>query len=354
MNPDKARDPAAPTLTVADSLAQAADSLSLAQEKRRLHRRRVLTLTGADRFAALYVLAALFIVFSVVEPSTFPTFTTLQSVFNEYSINAIVALGVTVPLAAGVFDLSVGSVVGLSGITAAWLLGNTGLSSSLVILLVTVGGVAIGVVNAVLVIRLGLDSFIATLATGSLFSAAAIGLSGDQILSNKVTGSFSHTIATSNFHGFAIPGWIAIIAMILVGLLLERTTIGRHIYAIGFSPDVAATVGVRVGLIRAGTFVVSAVLACIAGMALTGTVGGADPSVGPEYLLGAFAAAFLGATQVRPGRFNTWGTALATLLLGYGAVGLLLTGASTWAPDAFEGVVLIVAIWLATRAQRAK
>lgn len=347
MSTDKALDAGASALTVANSPATE-------QERRRLHRRRALTLTSADRFAALYVLAALFITFSVIEPSSFPTFSTLQSVFNEYSINALVALGVTIPLAAGIFDLSIGSVVGLSGITAAWLLGNTGLSSILVILIVLAGGVVIGLANALFVVGLGLDSFIATLATGSLFSAVTIGMSGDQILSNGVTGSFSHIVATSNLRGFALPGWVAIAAMILLGIFLERTTIGRNVYAIGFAPDVAVTVGVRVSLIRSSTFVISAMLACVAGMALTGTVGGADPSVGPEYLLGAFAAAFLGSTQVRPGRFNAWGTGLATLLLGYGGVGLLLTGASTWAPYAFEGVVLIVAIWLATRAQRAR
>jgi ribose transport system permease protein len=94
------------------------------------------------------------------------------------------------------------------------------------------------------------------------------------------------------------------------------------------------------------------VLASLAGMALVGSVGGADPAAGPSYLLGAFAAAFLGATQVRPGRFNPWGTVIAVLMVGCGDVGLLLTGASIWAPSVFEGVVLIAAIWLTGRAQK--
>lgn len=313
----------------------------------------LLARAGARRFGAVYVLALIVVIFSIVEPATFPSTATIKSILNEYSVDALVALGVTVPLAAGLFDLSVGSLVGMSGMSAAWLLGHTHLPAGIVIIAVLGVGLVAGLLNALVVVVLRVDSFIGTLGTGSLFAAATLGISGNQVLSKGLmTGDFSRIVATANVGGIAIPVVFAFAATILVALALERTVGGRHTYSLGFAPDVAAMIGLRVGRIKTVSFVVSAGLASLAGMALVGSVGGADPASGPSYLLGAFAAAFLGATQVRPGRFNPWGTVIAVLMVGCGDVGLLLTGAATWAPSVFEGVVLIAAIWLTGRAQK--
>lgn len=313
----------------------------------------LLSRSGLRRFGAVYVLALIAIIFTIVEPQTFPNVQTVKSILNQYSVDALVALGVTVPLAAGLFDLSAGSVVGMSGMSAAWLLGHTTLPAGVIILLVLAMGVAAGLLNSLVVVVLGVDSFIGTLGTGSIFAAATLGVSGNQVLANGVTkGAFSKVVATANLGGIAMPVFFAIVAMILTGVALERTVGGRHTYSLGFAPDVATMLGLRIGRIKAVSFVASSVLASVAGMALLGSVGGADPAAGPSYLLGAFAAAFLGATQVRPGRFNPWGTVIAVLMVGTGDVGLLLSASSTWAPNVFEGVVLITAIWLAGRVRR--
>jgi len=139
---------------------------------------------------AIYVWVAIIVLFSIWIPGQFLTTNTVTQILDEYSISAIVALALVLPLSAGVYDLSVGSVMGLSGIVAGALLGNTGLPVIVVVLLALACGAAAGAVNA-LVVFLGLDSFIATLATGSIIAAITLGVSGQQILTKRVSGSFS-------------------------------------------------------------------------------------------------------------------------------------------------------------------
>jgi ribose transport system permease protein len=128
--------------------------------------------------------------------------------------------------------------------------------------------------------------------------------------------------------------------------VLEHTAFGRHVYASGYDTEVARLGGVNVGGVRAVTLLVSSGFAGLAGIMVTASLGAGDPTVGPSYLLPAFAAAFLGATQFRRGRFNPWGCVVAGLLLGTGDVGLLLIGSPEWGPSVFEGALLILAVSL--------
>jgi ribose transport system permease protein len=137
-----------------------------------------------------------------------------------------------------------------------------------------------------------------------------------------------------------------LVGMVAIGWLLERTQMGRRFYAMGFERETARLSGIRVDLLGTLAFISSAVIAGAAGLVLTGRVASASPEAGPPYLIPAFSAAFLGATQLRAGRFNPWGTVIAVLMLGTGDVGLLLAGGPIWTPELFEGVVLIAAVAL--------
>jgi ribose transport system permease protein len=139
--------------------------------------------------------------------------------------------------------------------------------------------------------------------------------------------------------------------MLVVAYVLEQTTTGRRWYAIGFDADTARLVGIRARTLQIVAFLISAVISGLAGVIITARVNSASHEAGVSYLLPAFAAAFLGATQFRHGRFNVWGAVVAVMLLGTGRVGLSLSGAPTWAYDVFLGVVLIAAMAI-TRAEQ--
>jgi ribose transport system permease protein len=255
-----------------------------------------------------------------------------------------VALAVIITLASGLFDLSVGYTMGLAGTLVAWLLANTSMSAAEAIVLTMATGLAIGLVNALVVVFLRIDSIIATLGTGAIIGAITVGVSGNQIIVKNVSGSFSRDIAGLSFGNFTEPVLYMLALMLIIGLVMEQTSVGRYWYAIGFELDVARLAGIRVKLLQTAALVATALVASRAGIVLTARIGAASPDAGPSYLLPAFAAAFLGATQFRDGRFNAWGTILATILLGAGQYGILVSGAPVWASNAFYGVALIGAV----------
>jgi ribose transport system permease protein len=299
---------------------------------------------------AVYVWIALIIIFTVWKSSLFPTTRTFHTVLNQYAITGLAALSVVMPLAAGIFDLSIGSTVGFAGVFAGWSLNTLGLSPVLAILLTLCAGAAIGLLNAIIVVRMKIDSFIGTLATGSIIAALTVWVSGDEILTGKLSGSFTKFASTS-VSGIQLPVFYMLAAMLVLAYVLEQTTFGRHTYAAGYGPDVAHLVGVRVNRIRTISLIWSGVIASFAGVALASQLGSADPSAGPEYLIPAFSAAFVGASQFRHGRFNPWGAVVAVLMIGTGSVGLLLAGTQEWIPQVFQGAVLIAAVGI-TQFQR--
>lgn len=316
-------------------------------------RDRIAPLLSLKNMAVIYVWIALVVIFGALKPDLFLTEVTLQRVMNEYAITGLAAVSIVLPLAARTFDLSIGSTIGLSGIIAGWLLGNTGLPVELVILAAIASGLLVGTLNAIVVVWWGIDSFIGTLATGSVIAAVTLGLSGDQILTERTSGDFA-SFATSSIAGIQMPFIYLLVVVLMVGYVLEQTVFGRHTYATGFNPDTAALIGIKVKRVQVITLLCSGVLASLAGVALTARIEAADPSNGASYLIPAFSAAFLGATQFRNGRFNPWGALVSVLMLGTGSIGLLLMGAPQWAPQVFQGAVLIIAVGLTVRQARRK
>jgi len=313
--------------------------------------RAIRAVLGFGSIGAIYVWIAIIVLFSIWIPGLFLTTNTVTQILDEYSISAIVALALVLPLSAGVYDLSVGSVMGLTGIVAGALLGHSGLPVVIIVLLSVLCGAAAGLLNAVVVVWIGLNSFIATLATGSIIAAVTLGASGQVILTTGLSGPFSKFASTS-VGNIQLPFFYMIVIAILIWLLLSRTVMGRRVYASGFNPNAARLAGVSVGRITTFALIMSGILAGFAGVALASRVQAADPSAGPTYLIPAFSAAFLGATQFRRGRFNPWGTLVAVFMIGTGSQGLLLAGAPQWTPQLFQGVVLIFAVGLTVVAKR--
>jgi ribose transport system permease protein len=305
--------------------------------------KRLLRGLAFDRIGAVYVWIGIALVFSIWVPEQFPTSATAKQVLNANAITALAALSIIIPLATRTFDLSFAFTMTLSGVAAAHFVAvGTPLVVSL--LLGVLIGLGIGLINAVVVVTMRIDSFIGTLATGSLIQSLITMATGDTPIQDlKLSGGFSK-IGQTDVSGVTLPVLYAVVVALAIWFLLEHTATGRRLYATGFNPDAARLAGVRIERLRFLSLVASGGLAGAAGIVLASTLQSGSPSAGTPYLLPAFAAAFLGATQLKHGRFNAWGTIIAVLLLGTGTTGLGLANAPQWAANMFVGVVLIASL----------
>jgi ribose transport system permease protein len=296
-----------------------------------------------DRVGAVYVWIGIAILFSIWAPDRFPQIATVKQVLNANALTAMAALAIVIPLATRVFDLSFAFTMSLSGVAAAHFVAvGVPLIPALVLALAIALG--IGLINAIVVVVMRIDSFIGTLATGSLIQSLITMATGDTpILNINLAGDFSK-IGQTDIGGVTLPVFYAIVVALVVWYLLEHTATGRRLYATGFNPDAARLSGVKVERLRFISLVASGGLAGVAGIVLASTIQSGSPTAGTPYLLPAFAAAFLGATQLKHGRFNAWGTIIAVLLLGTGTTGLALANAPQWAANMFVGVVLIASL----------
>jgi ribose transport system permease protein len=300
--------------------------------------------------SALYIFAAIFIVFSIWVPQTFLAESTWRSLIDSQAITALIAVGVVLAISAGAFNLAVGSEVGVGAILVAYFLSNAGLPIWLSIVLTIIAGGLIGVASGLLITVARVDSFIATLGVSSILLAGISWISSDQqILS--LSSSFT-AIGRTQFLGFTMPVWIMIAVAIAVWYLLERTPAGRYIYATGGNIDAARLSGIRTKWVIIASLAGCGMIVALGGLLLTSTIGTGDPTIGPPYLLPAFTAVFLGSTQFRGGRINVLGTVVVVYVLQAGVKGFQLAGAPTWIPDLFNGVALLVAVALAKYQRR--
>jgi len=299
------------------------------------------------RIGAVYVWVLIIVLFIIVSPDLFPKIATVRAIGNNYSISGLAALAILLPMASGTYDVSIGGNMSLTSVTSAYILAHTHLSTGLVVLIALAIGAVIGLVNSVVVVILRIPSLIGTLAVAGIADALSVAVSGNQTLSSPaVAGAFSYRLAQANWGGFTLPVLFVVLLTVIVGVVLSQTATGRYFYAVGFEPQVSHLAGIRVNMIRTLALVASGVTAAFAGVVLTAHVASGTPGGGDSYLLPAFAAVFLGATQFRAKRFNAAGTLIAVFMLGTGQYGLLLAGAPQWSPNIFQGVALIAAIGL--------
>src|SRR3954470_22866743 len=297
-----------------------------------------------DRVGAVYVWLGIIVLFSIWVPDTFPTAATAKQILNSNAITALGALAITIPLAARVFDLSFAGVMTLTGVAVAHLIAVNGVPLVPAILIALAIGIGVGVINAVVVVVMRIDSFIGTLATGSLIAALITMLTHEVPITDAKLGGAFASIGQTTIAGITLPVFYCAAVSVAIWSLLAHTAAGRRLYATGFNPDAARLAGVGVDRLRFASLVASGGLAGATGIVLASTLGSGSPSAGTPYLLPSFAAAFLGATQLKHGRFNAGGTVIAVLLLGTGVTGLALANAPQWAGSMFVGIVLIAAL----------
>jgi ribose transport system permease protein len=305
----------------------------------------------------LVLLLVLIIGFSILKPDTFPTAFNFRSIVSNKSIQALVALAVFIPMVANHFDLSSGFMLGFAQVLAIGLqsqTGGQGLPWTVACLLVLLLGAGVGLINGLLVTRVRMDSFIATLGTGTMLYGLNAWYTGGQQVLGLLPKPFLALSATVKIAGFGIPAPALYVLIVSIGLwiVFEYLPLGRHLYVLGANPRAAELNGISARRYVTLAFVASSVLAAFAGIVLQSQLQVGQSSVGQEYLLPAFTAALLGATSIRPGRVNVWGTILAVAVLAVTVAGLNQMGAPFFVEPLFNGAMLILAVGLAVTASR--
>ncbi len=302
-----------------------------------------------SRYGTIVSLLACIAIFSLMQPDVFATSQNFFNVLNQVSILGIIALGLTVALVQGLFDLSLAGMATLGGyLVCKWLADGTMASPVLAVLVVLALALVIGAFNGVVVAYGGVSAFIVTLAVGSILTGVVLGVSDSQTVLSGIPDGFL-IMGQGEIGPIPMPVvFLAIVALVLY-VLLEQTQVGRHMYAIGGNSETARLSGIpvkRYALIALG---ISAACAALGGMIVAANLGvGRPQGVGDTYLLDAFAAAFIGASTLRPGRFHIMGTVIGVLLIGVINNGLSIMGVETFWQYAVRGIILLLAVFAAS------
>jgi ribose transport system permease protein len=201
------------------------------------------------------------------------------------------------------------------------------------------------------VVIFGIDSFIVTLGTGTFLGGVVLWISDSRTFAG-ISSQLTHPVVVERFLGVPLAFYYGLALVIALWYFLEYTSLGRRLLFVGRNRSVARLSGLPVGRLRWGALVASGVIAAAAGALYAGVTGAADPVSGSGFLLPAFAAAFLGATSIVPGRFNPWGSFIAVYFLVTGITGLTLLGLESWVQDMFYGGALVLAVTFSQIARR--
>lgn len=302
------------------------------------------------RFAVVGVWALMLIAFAVTEPDKILQVSAFQSIFGSQQPLVFLSMAALCAGIVGEFDLSVASVMGLSATILSVLVVNHGASTWLASLIAVSVAVMCGLVNAYVVVVIGVDGFIVTLGAATLLGGLAL-LISDNTTVYGLSAGFSK-ITLTNFLGLPISFYYGIILALGFAYVLSFTPLGRHMTFVGANREVARLAGVRVDRIRFLSYVVSATVAGLGGILLAAGLGGFDPSSSNGYLLPAISAVFLGTAVIQPGRLNPLGSMVGVYFLASGIFGLQLMGLGGWIQDVFYGAALVVAVSVSSLVRR--
>jgi ribose transport system permease protein len=306
----------------------------------------------AERAGLTVLFLILIGIFAALRPHTFATLANARSIGVTESVIAVLALALLPPLISGRFDVSVGANMTISAIMCAALIGYHGWALAPAILAAVALGTFIGVLNGVMVAYFGVNSIIGTLGTatiiGGLVTAYTNGIPVSENLPPTLTNLSIETV-------FGIPDlFILMIAIsVVVWFVLTQTPFGRRLEAVGSNLAAAKLTGVPAARVVCLGFVFAGVVSGVAGVLLVATQGDASPdSADITTVIPALAAAFLGWTTWRPGRYNVPGTILALFFLGTLTSGLALVGTQSWVTDCVNGAVVILAVGVGVQVKR--
>lgn len=303
-----------------------------------------------SRYALLGIAVLIFVFFAFTLPGTYATGPNILVMLSSQAIPLLLTLAVLVPLRTGDFDLSVAANMIFCSSLLGILVRNDGMNLGLAIAITLVAGLAIGLLNGLLIVVVGVNAFIITLGAMTVLTGLAFGITKGQVITNLPPELLS--LGRTQILGLPAAVWYGWLLAAVLWYVFEWTPFGRHLLFVGGNAEAAKLAGIPVRKTRILAFACSAVLASVAGIVLAAKQGSVDPSVGASFLLPPYAAAFLGTTVIQLGRFNVLGAIIGAYALVVGITGLLLGGSQSWVTDVFNGAALMAAVTFAQLVRR--
>lgn len=299
------------------------------------------------RYGPILVLVVMIIVFAAMRPETFLTWDNFINVLNLSALGAIIAMGLTFVLVAGDFDLSIGYAASLGGVLAAWLTAKHGWPLGAAVVFAIAAAALVGYLNGLLVTVVGINALIATLGVGTIVLGLNFAITTGVPVNVKNETLLSFTF--DRLWGIPYPVYVMVAVAIVLWVLLNKTSTGYAMQAVGGNRVAAEFSGIRVARIRRTCFVIAAACAGLTGVLLASQSGAATVDGGQSFLLPAFAAAFFGSAVLKDGQFHVIGTLLGIFTVQVGFNGITLIGIESYYQYVFQGALLIFAVGAGAR-----
>jgi ribose transport system permease protein len=292
--------------------------------------------------AVLIALFILILIFTVIDPTYFSA-GNLIDIVKMATINGILAIGITFAIITGGIDLSIGCTFALV-IVAVGSMTVTGYFPAVSIIAGALIGAGLGIVNGLLITRMHLQPFIATLGTMSIYRGIAYVVTGGWPVLN-IPNDFRRTLGARIIGDVPVYILVFLVIAVVAHILLRRTRFGNYLFAVGSNEEAAKLAGVNVDMIKILAYLVCGVCAGFAGMIMLANLGTGEPAAGQGYELVAIAASAIGGTRMAGGRGSIAGTVLGTLLLAALKIGLIITGVSTFWQFIVTGIIIVIAAY---------
>ncbi|MET3615021.1 ribose transport system permease protein [Rhizobium aquaticum] len=301
--------------------------------------------TEVERFALVAAWLFLIILFGILMPDSFLSWRNFSTMFGSQAVLVVLTLGIIIPLTSGDFDLSGASILTMSSMVIGVFNAQMGWPILPVLVMSLAVGALIGAINAFFVLYFRIHSLIVTLGVGTFVNGVILWMSGSQTISG-VSMELVSWVIMGRLWGIPLAFYYALILAALIWYAFEFTIPGRKLLFVGRGREVSRLNGIPVERVRATSFILSGLISAFAGILYSGMTGSADPLSGLNLLLPAFAAAFLGATTIAPGRFNAFGAVISVYFLVTGITGLTMMGAHAYVQNLFYGGALVIAVSL--------
>jgi ribose transport system permease protein len=298
------------------------------------------------RYVTLIGFVAMFALFSALEPDVFPTWDNIRSILDLSAPILILAVGLTVVLVVGEFDLSFTGLVGLCAVVAVKLQSSGGTGAGVAVLAGLGVGLGGGIIAGTLVSFQRASSFIVTLALGSIWSGVALGITGGGLTIANVTTGYTN-LTDKDIAGIPLAIFYAGFIVLAIWAVLRWTVFGREAQAIGANPTAARLAGIRLSTTRIAAFAVLGLCAAIAAIILSSRSGQYSPDIASGLFIPPFVAAFFGMSVLAAGRFNVFGTLVGALFIATLQTGLVVLGSQDWVANVIIGSVLLIILFIA-------
>ncbi|MBD8025149.1 ribose ABC transporter permease [Ureibacillus sp. Re31] len=295
-----------------------------------------------SKLGPLFGLILLIIVVSILNPS-FLSIANIFNVLRQVSISAIIAFGMTFVILTGGIDLSVGSTLALTGAIAASLLAS-GTDPFLTMGIALIIGLILGAINGVIITKGKVAPFIATLATMTIYRGLTLVYTDGRPISGLGDHYSFQLFGKGYFLGFPVPVVTMVIAFVILYFILQKTTFGRRVYAVGGNEEAAKLSGINTDKVKIAVYAITGFLAALAALILTSRLNSAQPTAGESYELDAIAAVVLGGTSLNGGKGWIFGTLIGALIIGVLNNGMNLIGVSSFWQQVVKGIVILIAV----------